>query len=284
MAEFRLPSSSIPTKKLIIEPNMMRKIMKTQKFYNKSDDFAQMFVNISVQEEASTISTEVSQKKGCSFGPHKTEPTRYIFKRLPYLQDDQKQVVKVKPKITKPLPKRIPQKLDYQPTVQVKIEVGQTNKSRRAVSDHLNYKDKEYYKLLKQSVPKYKGPIPNIKGTKLIDNLNLPDVEVSPKSQKINILRAQRQLNDILNKIKKKDMEVVIEEPSIPKIQNQSPMFVDDDRDRFGKYMFPLSSNHVITPGPGQYETNKEAIFQRSQKINEKKMHKRLVQAWQSQI
>ena len=55
----------------------------------------------------------------------------------------------MKPKITKPLPKRIPQKLDYQPTVQVKIEVGQTNKSRRAVSDHLNYKDKEYYKLLK---------------------------------------------------------------------------------------------------------------------------------------
>ena len=41
-------------------------------------------------------------------------------------------------------------------------------------------------------------------------------------------------------------------------------MFVDDDRDRFGKYIFPLSSNHVITPGPGQYETNKEAIFQRS--------------------
>ena len=48
MAEFRLPSSSIPTKKLIIEPAMMRKIMKSSKFYNKSDDFAQMFVNISV--------------------------------------------------------------------------------------------------------------------------------------------------------------------------------------------------------------------------------------------
>lgn len=46
-------------------------------------------------------------------------------------------------------------------------------------------------------------------------------------------------------------MEVVIEEPPIPKTYNQSPMFVDDDRDRFGKYIFPLSSNHVITPGPG---------------------------------
>lgn len=36
-----------------------------------------------------------------------------------------------------------------------------------------------------------------------------------------------------------------------PKIVNPSYMFIEDDRDRNGKYMYPLSSNCVMTPGPG---------------------------------
>lgn len=58
-------------------------------------------------------------------------------------------------------------------------------------------------------------------------------------------------------------------------------MFVDDDRDRFGKQIYPISLNNALMPGPGYYECNNETLQQRTNKINERNAQKRLVQIWQ---
>ncbi|CAD8114626.1 unnamed protein product [Paramecium sonneborni] len=292
MAEFQMPLSSIPNTKIYINENTMRKIILQNKgtTMNQTKGFSSMFTNVVCDLSNLETSTDSSSQKnltGPTFAPHKKDKFRYhVQKPQVNLQTTNIYRVHRMPidkKIirTTVMPKIKPE--EKAPESDLSLLPLNPNREQRSYS----YKERPYYLEMQNQRKKSQvklDPPSEIIGKSFDIKPPVTYKEEWTDTQPFNIQTIRQEIEKALEKCSpKKQNQQFLEPEVIQQKPNPSYMFIEDDRDRYGKQIYPISMPQP-KPGPGQYETDNTSLNYKVNKIQERNTQKRLVQLWQQQF
>ncbi|CAK70565.1 unnamed protein product (macronuclear) [Paramecium tetraurelia] len=292
MAEFQMPLSSIPNSKIYINESTMKKILLQNKgtTMNHTKGFSSMFTNVVCDLSNLETSTDSSSQKnlaGPNFAPHKKDNFRYhIQKPQANLQATNIQRVHRMPmdkKIirTTLMPKIKPEEQPVDPG----LSLLPANPIREQRS--YSYKERPYYIEMQHYRKKSKvklDPPQEIAGRSFDVKASILCKEEWTETQPFNILTIRQEIEKALQKCSPKKQNQEFLDPELTQQKyNPSYMFIEDDRDRFGKQIYPISMPQP-RPGPGQYDTDNTSLNYKVNKIQERNTQKRLVQLWQQQF
>ncbi|CAD8096950.1 unnamed protein product [Paramecium sonneborni] len=292
MAEIQIPISPIPNSKIYINQNTMKKIILENKgmLINQTKGFSSMFTNVICDLsnlETSTDSSSLKNLAGPTFAPHRKDIFRYHvqkpqinlqftnIQRIHRMPQDKKIIrTTIMPKI-KPDEKVVDSGLSLLPVNPIREQRSHS------------YKERPYYIGMQHNQKKNKvklDPPQEILRKSFDIKVSASFKEEWNDTQQFNIQTIRQEIEKALEKCSPKKQNQQFLEPEIIQWkQNPSYMFIEDDRDRFGKQIYPIIMAQP-KPGPGSYNTDNTSLNFKVNKILERNTQKRLFQLSQQQF